>query len=203
VTLPGISAGALLLALAAPTTPPPTETAVFAGGCFWGIEAVFEHTRGVVSAVSGYSGGSLKNPTYEDVLQENTGHAEAVRVTYDPGEVTYQQLLDIFFTVHDPTQLNRQGPDVGPSYRSAVFYGNDEQKRAAEAHVARLTSEQKFRRKIVTEIAPLSNFYEAEGYHQHYLAYHPRAPYIVINDLPKLELLKATFPTLWRDEPVN
>jgi peptide-methionine (S)-S-oxide reductase len=201
--LPAFGATAVILALVGNPVPPAAETAVFAGGCFWGIEAVFEHTKGVISAVSGYSGGSLKNPTYEDVLQETTGHAEAVRVTFDPAQVTYQQLLEIFFTVHDPTQLNRQGPDVGPSYRSAVFYGSDEQKRAAEAYVQRLGSEKKFHRTIVTEIAPLKNFYEAEGYHQHYLTRHPRAPYIVINDLPKLEQLKAKFPALWRDDPVN
>ncbi|MBI4500465.1 MAG: peptide-methionine (S)-S-oxide reductase MsrA [Gemmatimonadetes bacterium] len=182
---------------------PRSQTAVFAGGCFWGIEAVFEHTKGVISAVSGYSGGSLVNPTYEEVSEETTGHAESVRVTYDPTQVSYQQLLEVFFAVHDPTQLNRQGPDVGPSYRSAIFYQNDDQRRAAETSVAKLTAEKRFPRKIVTAIEPLKNFYLAEGYHQHYLAQHPNQPYIVYNDLPKLALLKRTFPALWREEPAD
>jgi peptide-methionine (S)-S-oxide reductase len=179
------------------------QTAVFAGGCFWGIEAVFEHTRGVISAVSGYSGGTLANPSYEQVGEETSGHAESVRVTYDPSQVTYGQLLEIFFAVHDPTQLNRQGPDVGPSYRSAVFYANEAQKQAAETYVAKLAASGKYPRKIVTEISPLKNFYDAEGYHQHYLTNHPTAPYIVINDLPKLRYLKAEFPELWREEPAD
>src|SRR5262249_40890288 len=156
----------------------------------WGIEAVFEHTRGVISAVSGYSGGSLQNPSYEQVSEETSGHAESVRVTYDPSQVTYQQLLEVFFESHDPTQLNRQGPDVGTSYRSAIFYQNAEQKQAAESYVTKLTEEGKYPRKIVTEISPLKNFFEAEGYHQHYLTLHPDQPYIVYNDLPKLEHLK-------------
>jgi len=194
------------LALASPLdaqTTRRTETAVFAGGCFWGIEAVFDHTRGVISAVSGYSGGVTRNPSYEQVSEETTGHAESVRVTYDPSQITYQQLLEIFFAVHDPTQLNRQGPDVGTSYRSAVFYANDEQKSAAQAYVTQLTAEKRFPRTIATAIEPLKNFYEAEGYHQHYLASHTRQPYIVINDLPKLEHLKRTFPSLWRDEATD
>jgi peptide-methionine (S)-S-oxide reductase len=177
------------------------DTAIFAGGCFWGIEAVFDHTRGVLSAVSGYSGGTLKNPSYEDVTTETTGHAESVRVAYDPSQVSYQQLLEIFFAVHDPTQLNRQGPDTGPSYRSAVFYRNDAQKQAAEAYITKLTEEKRFSRKVVTAVEPLKNFYEAEGYHQHYLASHLRQPYIVYNDLPKLEHLKKTFPNLYQENP--
>ena len=180
-----------------------TEPAVFAGGCFWGIEAVFEHTKGVISAVSGYSGGTLKNPSYEDVTTETTGHAESVRVTYDPSRVSYQQLLEVFFAVHDPTQRNRQGPYVGPSYRSAIFYQNAVQKSAAGAYVAKLTAEKTFPRRIVTAIEPLKNFYEAEADHQHYLTNHPRQPYIVYNDLPKLAHLKSTFPTLWREEPTD
>jgi len=192
-----------VLGVAALLTAPPlgaqTQTAVFAGGCFWGIEAVFEHTKGVLSAVSGYSGGTLVNPSYEQVSEENTGHAESVRVTYDRAQVSYQQLLEVFFAVHDPTQLNRQGPDVGPSYRSAVFYQGPEQKQAAEEYVAKLNQQGTFRRKIVTAIEPLKNFYEAEGYHQDYLASHTTQPYIVYNDLPKLEHLKKTFPALWRD----
>src|SRR5262245_4951633 len=139
---------------------PATQTAVFAGGCFWGIEAVFEHTKGVLAAVSGYSGGSLENPSYEQVSEETTGHAESVRVTCDPSLVSYEQLLEIFFAVHDPTQLNRQGPDMGPSYRSAVFYQDQSQKQAAESYVAKLAAAKKYPRKIVTEISPLKNFYE-------------------------------------------
>ncbi len=181
----------------------PTTTAVFAGGCFWGIEAVFEHTKGVISAVSGYTGGGTKDPTYEDVSEETTGHAESVRVTYDPSQVTYAQLLEVFFSVHDPTELNRQGPDVGSSYRSTVFYANDEQKSAAEAYIAKLTTAKQYPRKIVTTLEPLKTFYEAEGYHQHYLTYHPNQPSIVYNDLPKLAYLKRAFPALWREEPVN
>src|SRR5262245_34700462 len=189
--------------IGAKSTSPVTQTAVFAGGCFWGIEAVFEHTKGVLSAVSGFSGGSIKNPTYEQVSEETSGHAESVRVTYDPSQVSYEQLLEIFFAVHDPTQLNRQGPDVGPSYRSAVFYQDQSQKQAAESYVAKLTTGKKYPRKIVTEISPLKNFYEATAFHQHYLTQHPTAPYIVENDLPKLEYLKERFPTLWREDPVN
>lgn len=177
-----------------------TQTAVFAGGCFWGIEAVFEHTRGVLSAVSGYTGGHTKNPSYGDVITETTGHAESVRVTYDPSQVTYEQLLAVFFAVHDPTQLNRQGPDVGPSYRSAIFYADPGQRAAADEYLARLTREQQYRKKIVTTLEPLVRFYEAEGYHQNYLARHPDQPYIVYNDLPKLALLQRGFPVLWRDE---
>jgi len=179
------------------------DTAVFAGGCFWGIEAVFDHTRGVVSAVSGYAGGTVKNPSYEDVTTETTGHAESVRVTYDPAQVSYQQLLEIFFAVHDPTQLNRQGPDMGPSYRSAIFYRSDAQKQAADAYIAKLTAEKRFSGKIVTAVEPFKNFYDAEGYHQHYLASHLRQPYIVYNDLPKLAQLKKIFPALWREESAD
>ena len=180
-----------------------TRTAVFAGGCFWGIEAVFEHTRGVVSAVSGYANGHIPDPTYREVTTGTTGYAESVRVTYKPSQVSYGQLLEIFFAVHDPTQLNRQGPDVGPNYRSAIFYQNDGQKRAAKVYIAMLTKEGRFARDIVTAVEPLENFYEAEAYHQDYLERHPRQPYIVINDLPKLETLKETFPALWRDEGTN
>lgn len=177
-----------------------TYTAVFAGGCFWGIEAVFEHTRGVVSSVSGYANGDIPNPTYRQVTTETTGYAESVRVTYEPSQVSYEQLLEIFFAVHDPTQLNRQGPDVGPSYRSAIFYQNDAQRRAAETYITRLTKEGRFARDIVTAVEPLESFYEAEAYHQDYLENHPRQPYIVINDLPKLDTLKERFPALWREE---
>ena len=199
----GAQAPSRVAARVAPANHAITETAVFAGGCFWGIEAVFDHTKGIISAVSGYSGGTTKNPTYEDVSSETTGHAESVRVTYDPSQVSYQQLLEIFFAVHDPTQLNRQGPDRGPSYRSAVFFANEEQRHAAEGYIAKLTGEKVFPRKIVTAIEPLKNFYEAEAYHQHYLMYHRNQPYIVINDLPKLEHLKQTFPSLWREETTD
>jgi peptide-methionine (S)-S-oxide reductase len=174
------------------------QTAVFAGGCFWGVEAVFRHVKGVSRAVSGYAGGTTKNPSYEQVGSGDTGHAESVEVTYDPAQVSYGQLLKVFFQVaHDPTQLNRQGPDRGTQYRSAIFYVNDEQKRVAEAYVAQLTAAKSFGGTIVTQIAPLTAFWAAEGYHQNYLALHPTQPYIVYNDLPKLEALRAELPTLY------
>ncbi len=201
-TLPSLLATLALaapLAAQAPAARPATETAVFAGGCFWGIEAVFEHTKGVLSAVSGYTGGHVKDPSYEDVTTETTGHAEAVRVTYDPSQVSYDQLLEVFFAVHDPTQLNRQGPDVGTSYRSAVFYATPQQRNAAYRYISKLTMEKKYQKKIVTTLEALGTFYEAEGYHQNYLALHPNQPYIVYNDLPKLAYLKRAFPALWRD----
>ncbi len=175
-----------------------TQTAVFAGGCFWGVEAVYRHVAGVSKAVSGYAGGKTKNPTYAWVTTGTTGHAESVEVTYDPSRISYGQLLRVFFSVaHDPTELNRQGPDVGTQYRSAIYYANDEQKRVAEAYVAQLGAAKAFPRPIVTEIAPLTTFYPAEDYHQNYVALHPREPYIVYNDLPKLEALKVQFPALY------
>lgn len=175
-----------------------TATAVFAGGCFWGVEAVFENVKGVTEAVSGYSGGSVASPTYRQVSSGRTGHAESVRVTYDPSQVTYGQLLKVFFAVaHDPTQLNRQGPDWGTQYRSAVFYANDDQERVVQAYIAQLKEARSFHRPIVTEVAPLKTFYPAETYHQNYLALHPDEPYIVINDLPKLAALKAELPQLY------
>jgi peptide-methionine (S)-S-oxide reductase len=137
------------------------------------------------------------------VSQETSGHAEAVRVTYDPAQISYDQLLEVFFAVHNPTELNRQGPDVGSSYRTAVFYASEEQRKAAEAYIAKLTAAKKYPRKIVTTLEPMKKFWEAEGYHQHYLTYHPNQPYIVYNDLPKLEYLKRNFPALYREEPVN
>ncbi len=185
----------------APTRPlvASTDTAVFAGGCFWGVEAVFEHLKGVQSAESGYAGGSAASPSYEQVSSETTGHAESVRVVYDPAQISYGQLLQVFFRVaHDPTQLNRQGPDVGTQYRSAVFYRNPEEKRAVEAYVSELQRAKAFPRPIVTQIAPLKAFYAAEAYHQNYLERHPTQPYIVINDAPKLEHLKREFPALYR-----
>ena len=174
------------------------ETAVFSGGCFWGVEAVFDHVKGVMQAVSGYAGGSAATATYEQVSTGETGHAESVRVSYDPARISYGQLLKVFFAVaHDPTELNRQGPDVGTQYRSAIFYADPEQKRVAEAYIAQLQAAKVFARPIVTDLAPLRAFYPAEAYHQNYLEQHPNQPYIVINDLPKLARLKQRFPALY------
>jgi peptide-methionine (S)-S-oxide reductase len=185
-------------------TPAAEATAVFAGGCFWGVEAVFEHLKGVKSAVSGYAGGGVASPSYQEVSTGSTGHAEAVQVVYDPAQVSYEQLLHVFFSVaHDPTELNRQGPDVGTQYRSAIFYANEEQHQAAEAYVTQLRAAKAFPGPIVTEISPLRAFYPAESYHQHYLMRHPHSPYIVINDAPKLEHLRQQFPALYRDPPVD
>lgn len=179
---------------------PAQKTAVFAGGCFWGIEAVFEHIKGVTDAVSGYAGGIRENPSYEDVSSGETGHAESVRVTYDPSKVSYEKLLQVFFSVaHDPTQLNRQGPDEGTQYRSAIFYQDEQQAKAARAYIAQLTQEKTFRRPIVTQIVPLKTFYPAEAYHQDYMEHHPYQPYIVYNDRPKVENLKKEFPALYRE----
>jgi peptide-methionine (S)-S-oxide reductase len=175
-----------------------TATAVFAGGCFWGVEAVFENVKGVTEAVSGYSGGTLARPSYEQVSSGLTGHAESVQVTYDPSQVTYGQLLKVFFSVaHDPTQLNRQGPDTGTQYRSAIFYSNADQQRVAQAYIEQLRQAKSFRRPIVTQVAPLKAFYAAETYHQDYLVQHPDEPYIVINDMPKLAALKGELPQLY------
>jgi peptide-methionine (S)-S-oxide reductase len=192
--------------LPAPSTVPVTvastadQTAVFAGGCFWGIEAVFEHLKGVKSAVSGYAGGASRSPSYDEVSSGRTGHAEAVQVVYDPSLISYETLLHVFFSVaHDPTQLNRQGPDVGTQYRSAIFYGDDDQKRAAEAYISQLTKAKFFDRPIVTEVVPLRAFYPAEEYHQNYMAHHPNSAYIVINDAPKVERLRRQFPALYQD----
>ena len=174
------------------------QTAVIAGGCFWGIQAVFQHTKGVIRATSGYSGGSAKNAEYELVSTGETGHAESVQITFDPSKITYGQLLRIFFSVaHDPTQLNRQGPDEGTQYRSSIFYGTDEQKRIAEAYIAQLEKAKVFQRPIVTEIVPLKAFYPAEAYHQDYAALHPNNPYIVYNDAPKVAHLREQFPDLY------
>lgn len=179
---------------------PALDTAIFAGGCFWGVEGVFEHLKGVRTAESGYAGGTKASPSYEDVSSGDTGHAESVRVIYDPSQISYGQLLQVFFSVaHDPTQLNRQGPDRGTQYRSAIFYRTPEQKRAAEAYVAQLTAAKTFSRPIVTQIAPLATFYLAEAYHQDYMAHNPRAYYIVVNDAPKVEHLKEQFPALYKE----
>jgi peptide-methionine (S)-S-oxide reductase len=174
------------------------QTAVIAGGCFWGIQAVFQHVKGVVSATSGYSGGAANTAQYELVSNGDTGHAESVKIVYDPSQVTYGQLLRVFFSVaHDPTELNRQGPDTGTQYRSSIFYGNEEQKRIAEAYIAQLDSAKVFRRPIVTQVVPLKAFYPAEAYHQNYAALHPDNPYIVYNDAPKVAHLQKQFPDLY------
>ena len=177
---------------------PSQQSAVFAGGCFWGVQAVFQHVKGVIAATSGYSGGSVKNPEYEMVSTGDTGHAESVQVTYDPSQITYGELLRVFFSVaHDPTELNRQGPDAGTQYRSAIFYANDEQKKIADAYIAQLDQAKVFSHRIVTQVAPLKAFYPAEAYHQNYAALHPNQPYIVYNDAPKVEHLKQQFPELY------
>lgn len=175
-----------------------TETAVFAGGCFWGVEAVFENVKGVAKSVSGYAGGAAATATYDQVSSGRTGHAESVSVTYDSSQVTYGQLLKVFFAVaHDPTELNRQGPDTGTQYRSAIFYANPEQQRVAQAYIAQLQAAKVFPRPIVTEVVPLKAFYAAEAYHQNYLERNPDQPYIVMNDLPKLAALKRDLPALY------
>jgi peptide-methionine (S)-S-oxide reductase len=189
--------------LPAPTLDPPQSdhqaTAVFAGGCFWGVDAVFKSVKGVEQVVSGYAGGSKSTAHYEEVGTGRTGHAESVQVTYDPSQISYGRLLQIFFEVaHDPTQLNRQGPDEGTQYRSAIFYANDEQKRVAQAYIQQLGEAHAFKHKIVTQVAPLAGFYAAEKYHQNYLFLHPEQPYIQYNDLPKLDHLKKEFPELYQ-----
>ncbi|HEY8833760.1 MAG TPA: peptide-methionine (S)-S-oxide reductase MsrA [Gemmatimonadaceae bacterium] len=176
------------------------DTAVFAGGCFWGVEAVFRHVKGVTSAVSGYAGGTVGSPSYEQVSTGDTGHAESVQVIYDPSQVTYGKLLQIFFSVvHDPTQLNRQGPDQGTQYRSAIFYNTPQQQQAAESYIKQLTAARTFPRPIVTQVSKLNGFYRAEEYHQNYLAQHPNQLYIVINDKPKVAALKKEFPDVYRN----
>jgi len=175
------------------------QTAVVAGGCFWGIQAVFQHVKGVQTAVSGYSGGSRSTAEYETVSTGRTGHAESVQITFDSAKITYGQLLKVFFSVaHDPTQLNRQGSDTGTQYRSVIFYSNDEQKRIAEAYIAQLENAKAFPRPIVTQVVPLQQFYAAESYHQNYAALHPDNPYIAFNDAPKVERLREEFPDLYK-----
>lgn len=176
------------------------DTAVFAGGCFWGVEGVFEHLKGVTSATAGYAGGTTVAPSYEDVSSGTTGHAESVQVVYDPSRISYAQLLQVFFAVaHDPTTLNRQGPDQGTQYRSAIFFRNAQQQKAATDYVAQLTGQKKYARPIVTQIAPLKAFYQAEDYHQHYMELHPSQPYIVYNDAPKVEALKHEFAAWYQE----
>jgi peptide-methionine (S)-S-oxide reductase len=179
---------------------PGKATAVFAGGCFWGTQSVFERVKGVLDTTAGYAGGSASTATYDQVTTETTGHAESVKVVYDPSKISYGQLLRIFFSVaHDPTELNRQGPDVGTSYRSAIFYENDDQMRIAKAYIAQLDQARVFPRPIVTEVTPLKGFYSAEQYHQDYALHNPDNPYILVCDRPKIEALKAQFPELFVD----
>jgi peptide-methionine (S)-S-oxide reductase len=174
------------------------ETVVFAGGCFWGIQAVFEHVKGVTKATAGYSGGSVKNPGYEEVSSGTTGHAESVEVVYDPSKITFGQLLKVFFSVaHNPTELNRQGPDFGTQYRSAIFYETPDQQRIAQAYVDQLNDAKTFSSPIVTQIVPFKAFYRAEDYHQDYAVHNPDNPYIMMNDLPKVANLKKDFPDLY------
>lgn len=178
-----------------------TATAVLAGGCFWGVEGVFEHVKGVKRVVSGYSGGEAGTARYDRVSSGDTGHAEAVRVEYDPARISYGQLLKVFFSVaHDPTQRDRQGPDVGRQYRSAIFYATPAQRRVAERYLSQLQKAAAFSRPLATELVPLRAFYDAEAYHQDYLVRHPTQPYIVIHDLPKIAELKRRFPTLYEDD---
>ena len=179
------------------------QMAVMAGGCFWGVDGVFKHVKGVTSVTSGYSGGGQKTAEYETVSTGTTGHAESVMITYDPSQVSYSQLLKVFFLVaHDPTELNRQGPDVGSQYRSVIFYGNDEQKNIAQNYIAELNKSKVWASPIVTEVVPLKHFYPAEEYHQNFLERNPDYPYIVYNDLPKLDELRTQFPSLYSPSPI-
>jgi peptide-methionine (S)-S-oxide reductase len=183
---------------------PGKQTAVFAGGCFWGTQSVFERVKGVINTTVGYAGGSAATATYDQVTTETTGHAESVKVVYDPSKITYGQLLRIFFSVaHDPTELNRQGPDVGTSYRSAIFYLSDEQKKISEAYIAQLDVAHVFPGPIVTQVTPLKGFYTAEEYHQHYADNNPDNPYILVCDRPKIAALKAQFPELFADHQMK
>ena len=179
---------------------PGKETAIFAGGCFWGTQSVFERVKGVVATTAGYAGGSASTATYDQVTTETTGHAESVKVVYDPSKITYGKLLQIFFSVvHDPTQLNRQGPDVGTSYRSAIFYTNEAQRKIGTEYIAQLNAAGVFHKPIVTEVVPLKGFYDAESYHQDYALHHPDNPYILVCDRPKVEALRKEFPDLFQE----
>ena len=180
-----------------------SETAVLAGGCFWGMQGVFQHVKGVKQVVSGYSGGGSNSASYGSVETGMTGHAESVKITFDPHQVSYGRILQIYFSVMDPTTLDYQGPDSGSQYRSEIFAANDAQKRTAEGYIAQLAKAHVFSAPIVTRIGTLSGFYAAEGYHQDYLLHHPDQPYIVINDLPKIAKLKRFYPDLYRDRPVT
>jgi peptide-methionine (S)-S-oxide reductase len=179
------------------------QTAVLSGGCFWGVQGVYEHVKGVEKVVSGYAGGDRSTAQYESVSRGTTGHAESVQITFDPAKVSYGELLQIFFSVaHDPTQLNRQGPDTGTQYRSAIVYSDDTQKTIATAYIAQLSKAGVFNRAIVTRVDHLKGFYPAESYHQDYLAHNPSNPYIAYNDLPKIENLKRVFPNYYSEHPV-
>ena len=178
------------------------QKAVFAGGCFWGVEAVFEHVKGVIAVRSGYAGGTAGTANYEDVSNGDTKHAESVEIRFDPAKVSYAKLLNIFFAVaHDPTEVNRQGPDTGTQYRSVIFYANAEQQRTAKAFITALDTSKALDKPVATQVVPLVAFYAAEGHHQDYLKHHPDDSYIVYNDLPKLAALKKKFPELYREEP--
>jgi len=177
------------------------QTAIFAGGCFWGVEAVFEHVKGVTDVRSGYSGGTRNTATYDDVSSGTTRHAEAVEVRFDPAKITYEQLLNIFFVVaHDPTEVDRQGPDRGPQYRSVIFYKDDSQMRSAKAFIDAINASKAFKKPVATKLVPFAAFYEAEEYHQNYLKNNPTDSYIVMNDMPKLAALKQKFPDLYTGE---
>jgi peptide-methionine (S)-S-oxide reductase len=206
----GVNADAVNKTIPSPTVDTPAaeatgpQVAVLAGGCFWGQQGMFEHVKGVTKGVAGYSGGEKSTAHYEMVGTETTGHAESVEITFDPKQVSYGQLLQLYFSVaHDPTELDRQGPDSGPSYRSEIFFATPTQERIARAYVAQLTQAKIYSRPIVTRIEPLKAFYAAEGYHQDYLIHHPTQPYIVFNDLPKIDALKRTYPQLYRPTPVE
>jgi peptide-methionine (S)-S-oxide reductase len=180
-----------------------TEVAVLAGGCFWGVQGVFQHVKGVTSAVSGYAGGDKRTAHYETVGSGTTGHAESVQVTFDPRQITYGRILQIYFAVaHDPTQLNRQGPDTGTQYRSAIFTKNEEQAKIARAYIVQLNKAGVFNATIATNVTQLQGFYAAENYHQNFLVAHPNHPYIVINDIPKIENLRRVYPDIYRADPV-
>jgi peptide-methionine (S)-S-oxide reductase len=180
-----------------------SQTVVLAGGCFWGVQAVFQHVKGVTQAVSGYAGGSKDTARYQAVSSGTTGHAESVLITFDPRQISYGRILQIYFSVaHDPTELNRQGPDEGTQYRSAIFYANPEQQRVAQAYIAQLDKAGTFKQPIVTQLTQYEGFYRAEAYHQDYATMHPENPYIFYNDLPKVENLKKLFPDVYREQPV-
>ena len=191
-------------AMDSPKAAGPPQTTVIAGGCFWGVQGVYQRVRGVRRAVSGYAGGAKETAEYEKVSRGSTGHAESVEISFDPKEISFGEILQIFFSVvHDPTQLNRQGPDVGTQYRSTIFYADEAQRSVAQAYIAQLDKAKVFRRPIVTTVDPLKGFYAAEAYHQDFLINNPRYPYIIVHDLPKLEALKQVFPARYRDQPVT
>jgi peptide-methionine (S)-S-oxide reductase len=191
-------------AMDSPRAAGPPQTAVLACGCFWGVQGVYQRVRGVRNAVSGYAGGAKETAQYERVSGGSTGHAESVEISFDPKEISFGEILQIFFSVvHDPTQLNRQGPDVGTQYRSVIFYADEAQRSIGQAYIAQLDKAKAFGRPIVTKVDPLKGFYAAEGYHQDFLINNPRYPYIVVHDLPKLEALKKAFPARYRDQPVT